>query len=111
MSVSENIKRLRFTYDLTQQQLADIAGVSNRTVSSWELGNATPRMNAVDKIVRRFRLSRSNILDENGMNSVNNVEPNKNGDTVTIIFNGHTYTKEEMGKIEEYADFIRSLRK
>ncbi|MDT2277862.1 helix-turn-helix transcriptional regulator [Paenibacillus larvae] len=50
MGIRENIKKLRKRYDLTQQDLADIAGVTNKAVSAWESGLAEPRMGAIEKI-------------------------------------------------------------
>jgi transcriptional regulator with XRE-family HTH domain len=44
MGVSENIVKLRTLTNTTQQQLADIAGVSRSAVSLWEIGKAEPRM-------------------------------------------------------------------
>lgn len=67
MSIRENIKKLRKRYDLTQQDLADIAGVTNKAVSAWESGLAEPRMGAIEKIAAHFKLKKSNIIEENGM--------------------------------------------
>lgn len=36
MSIADNIKKLRETYDLTQSQLGKIAGVSDKAVWTWE---------------------------------------------------------------------------
>ncbi|MEV2318986.1 helix-turn-helix transcriptional regulator [Paenibacillus larvae] len=67
MGIRENIKKLRSRYGLTQQDLADIAGVTNKAVSAWESGLAEPRMGAIEKIAARFGLKKSNIIEENGM--------------------------------------------
>lgn len=42
MPISENIKTLRRRYGLTQQELGEIAGVSGKAVSTWELGVKEP---------------------------------------------------------------------
>ena len=42
IDISEKIKRLRETRDLTQMQLSDIAGVSFQAVSQWENGKKSP---------------------------------------------------------------------
>ncbi|MEV2910969.1 helix-turn-helix transcriptional regulator [Paenibacillus larvae] len=67
MGIRENIKKLRSRHGLTQQDLADIAGVTNKAVSAWESGLAEPRMGAIEKIAARFGLKKSNIIEENGM--------------------------------------------
>ncbi len=64
MSIAENIKRLRDTYGLTQDELGEIAGVSGKAVSKWENGAGDPRMGAIQKIADHFHISKSLIIDE-----------------------------------------------
>lgn len=64
MSISENIKRLREQFDLTQDELGEIAGVSGGAVSTWERGTAEPRMGAVQKMADHFKISKSDIVDD-----------------------------------------------
>lgn len=62
MSIADNIKRLRETYGLTQAELGAIAGVTDKAVSTWESGEKSPRMGAVQKIADHFGISKSAIL-------------------------------------------------
>jgi len=39
----QQVKRLRATLKLTQQQLADIIGAQRHTVARWEIGQNEPR--------------------------------------------------------------------
>lgn len=39
---SQNLRRLRLEKNLTQEQLANILGVSVQSVSRWECGNTLP---------------------------------------------------------------------
>lgn len=64
MSIGENIRKLRSKYDLTQQQLGEIAGVSDKAVSTWENDSKVPRMGAVERISQHFNIPKSKILDE-----------------------------------------------
>ena len=64
MGISENIKRIREQYSLTQQQLGEIAGVSDKAVSTWESGTAEPRMGAVQRIAKHLNISMSEIVDD-----------------------------------------------
>lgn len=68
MSIGENIKKLRESHGLTQSQLGDIAGVSDKAVSTWESGLREPRMGAVEKIAQHFGLSKSDLLFGNDDN-------------------------------------------
>ena len=38
MSIAENIKKIRLEHELSQADLGKIAGVSDKAVSTWELG-------------------------------------------------------------------------
>ena len=64
MSISDNIKRLREKYNLTQIELGKIAGVSDKAVSSWENGTAEPRIGAVQKIADHFGIKKSEVIDD-----------------------------------------------
>jgi len=75
MGVKENIKRIREIYGLTQQELADIAGVTNKAVSAWESGLSEPRMGAIERIANHFGLLKSNIIEDGGMDNLRLVRP------------------------------------
>lgn len=64
MSISENIKNLRLQYDLTQSELGEIAGVSDKAVSTWENGTAEPRMGAIQRIAEHFHISKGSLVDD-----------------------------------------------
>ena len=65
MSISDNIKRIREQFDLTQDELGEIAGVSGGAVSTWERGTAEPRMGAIQKIADHLKISKADIVDDN----------------------------------------------
>lgn len=62
MSVSNSIKALRLKFNLTQLELAEIAGVTDKAVSCWELGKSAPRMGAIEKIAKHFNLTNSEVI-------------------------------------------------
>lgn len=64
MSIAENIKKLRQDHGLSQAEFGKIAGVSDKAVSTWEIGVKIPRMGAVEKIARYFNIPKSAILDD-----------------------------------------------
>lgn len=65
--ISKNIKILRERYNLSQKELAVIAGVSDKAVSSWERGTKEPRMGAIQKLAEHFNLKKSNLIEDDGM--------------------------------------------
>lgn len=64
MSIAENIKKIRQEHGLSQAELGKIAGVSDKAVSTWELGIKTPRMGAVEKMAVYFGIPKSAIIDD-----------------------------------------------
>jgi transcriptional regulator with XRE-family HTH domain len=68
--IKNNIKKLRERYDLTQQELAEIAGVTNKAVWAWENGISEPRMGAIEKIASHFKIKKSNIIEDGGMDNI-----------------------------------------
>ncbi|MBB6694062.1 helix-turn-helix transcriptional regulator [Cohnella xylanilytica] len=55
--VGNHIRRLRFNQnEMTQQQLADKAGVTRQTIVSLEKGNYSPSLELAFRIARAFGL-------------------------------------------------------
>lgn len=54
---TNNIKKLRLANNLTQAELAAIAGVSDKAVSTWEQGLKNPRKSAIYKLSDYFNVS------------------------------------------------------
>ena len=67
MPISENIKALRALHNLSQRDLAEIAGVTDKAVSTWETGAYSPRMGAIRRMADYFGIPKSAIVDENGI--------------------------------------------
>ena len=64
MGIAENIARLRRKYDMTQAEFGEIAGVTDRAVSSWEKGLAEPRMGALQKLADHFGIKKSELIED-----------------------------------------------
>lgn len=96
---------LRERYHLTQDDLAAIAGVTNKAVSTWETGTKEPRMGVIEKITRHFGIKKSNLIEDGGMERLDMPE------TLAAHFEGEEYTEDEMQEILEYAKYIKSKRK
>lgn len=70
MGIRENIIRLREIWDVTQDELGEIAGVTRGAVSQWEGGFSEPRMGAIQKISDHFGIKKSNIIEDGGMDLI-----------------------------------------
>ena len=64
MSIADNIKRIRESHGMTQLEFAQIAGVSDKAVSTWENGLKIPRMGPIQKISTHFGITISEILSD-----------------------------------------------
>lgn len=73
VGIRENIIALRSLYDITQEELAGIAGVSRGAVSQWEGGFSEPRMGAIQKIADHYNILKSNIIEDGGMDLIDPV--------------------------------------
>lgn len=63
MNYSEKIKQLRLRLIMTQQEFADMLGVSYESVSRWENGKNEPRMKVKRKIVAMLKKNRISTGD------------------------------------------------
>ena len=63
-NIGPKIKKLRKKAKMTQRALADIACVSNRTVSKWEKGTSSPDYGALRAMAKVFDVKVSYFLDD-----------------------------------------------
>ena len=68
--IGEFLKKLRSEKELTQEQLAEKLGVSNRTVSRWETGNNLPDIGMLIELAEFYDIDIREIID-GGMKSEN----------------------------------------
>ena len=107
MPIGENIKRLRIIHGLSQKELAQIAGVSDKAVSTWENGTKEPRMGAVQKIADYFGLKKSNLIEDNGLEI--NITPVQSpapasGDLPTVSPTGQKIDARTRRQLEKVLD-------
>lgn len=57
------IKELRTEKKMTQEQLAEILGVSNRSVSRWENGNNLPDIDLLIQLAKYFNVGMDELLE------------------------------------------------
>ena len=56
------IKELRTEKGLTQKELADELGISNKTISKWETGNGLPDIISLQPLCDKFDISINDLL-------------------------------------------------
>ena len=63
MTIGQQIKKARKKADITQQELADLLGVSCVGVSQWEIGKRIPKSETIAKIVEAMKISLTDFFD------------------------------------------------
>ena len=64
MTFGEKLSKLRKEYNYTQEQLADILGVTRQSISKWESDIAYPETEKLIKLGRPFECSMDYLLSE-----------------------------------------------
>ena len=62
ITIAQNIKKLREKRGLNQAQLAEMLGISDKTVSSWEIGRTEPNMGYVQAMCEIFRVNADTLI-------------------------------------------------
>ncbi len=65
MTFGEKLSKLRKEYNYTQEQLADILGVSRQSVSKWESDIAYPETDKLIELGKLFDCSMDYLLKDN----------------------------------------------
>ena len=72
MSIGDNIKLWREKRNLRQAELAELIGVSDKTVSSWEINRTEPKMGMIEKICSALNCKKTDIVGGDNHDSSNN---------------------------------------
>lgn len=90
------LKRLRSEKGITQEQLAEILGVSGRTVSRWETGNNLPDLSILVQISEFYDVEIKEIFngERNGENMDNELK-----ETLLKVADYHELEKQKAARI------------
>ena len=64
MTIDQKIVQLRMAKGISQEQLAEILGVSRQSVSKWEIGQTLPQIDKVLQLSELFSVSTDELLRE-----------------------------------------------
>src|SRR5574344_1578888 len=64
--VAETLAALRKSRHLTQQELAEQIGYSDKSLSKWELGKAIPTVDILKRLADFYGVSVDSLITENG---------------------------------------------
>lgn len=100
MSIGKNIKRLRLSHNLSQEEFGKITGVTNKAVSTWENEIKNPRMGVIQKIADYFGIKKSDIIEDDTDRSFidsDDNEPSNISDIYTDLYRIPLYESASAG--------------
>ena len=81
MSFGENLREIRKQRNITQEELAELLGVSRQAISKWESGNGYPETEKLIEISRQLNISLDYLL-----NDASNVAEKENGEEKSAVY-------------------------
>ena len=63
MSFGSNLQAVRKMYQLSQEELAEMLGVSRQAVSKWEIGEGYPEVDKLLLLSKRLNVSLDSLLE------------------------------------------------
>ena len=99
--LGENLKGLRKKNSLTQEQLADVLGVSPQAVSRWESGTTYPDITMLPTIANYFDVSLDDLMGMDKIRDESNIEE---------IFNEHRINFSK-GRVDKNIELLREALK
>lgn len=99
--IGENLKNLRKSRDLTQEEVAEVLNVTAQSVSKWERGETYPDIALLPAMANFFETSTDALI---GMDKINDFK-NKN----SIFIKGHELLRkgEYQAAIELYSEALK----
>ena len=83
--IGENIKSVRIAKKLSQQDLADLCGISNTVISQYENGRKTPGLSTLARIAKNLGVSIERLYYGDESVAFINSEPDMGGKIVNAI--------------------------
>ena len=100
------LRLLRNEKGMSQQELADALGISKSSINMYERGERQPNFEVLEAIADFFNVDIDYLLGRS-----NKTTKIINPQTIAAHFDGNEYTEEELSKIKEFAEFVKSSRK
>ena len=73
IKIAENLKLLRKEKKMSQEELAELLGVTSQSISKWELGINFPDLTLLPKIANIFKISIDELLGTQPISSINSI--------------------------------------
>lgn len=118
MNIGQNILNLRKGANLSQEQLAEIIGVTRQTISNWELEESSPDLKQAKELSRFFNVSLDDLTGDStfeylgGNNRENEIERKAfdRFDKILVEMIIHKYSYATINEIENAVNDIDYLK-
>ena len=113
MSIGDNIKKWRELRNLKQSELAEVLGVSDKTISSWEINRTEPKMGMVEKICKALNCKKTDIIGADS--EMTSVQPDivisfPNGSQVLVEMKRATQLQEKcLARLLKYYSLLNEI--
>ena len=101
MNFARRLKRLRLQANLTQTELAEKVGLTNRAVGAWEAGKARPRIDKLEEVAQVLGTTSANLLYGGEQLPINTVPFKPASAMVPMRVLGKTHAGEPLEEIED----------
>lgn len=103
MKFGDNLRKLRKSKKLSQEDLAEKVNVSRQSVSKWETGDAYPEMNNILELCKIFRCNINDLVNDSIID-INSLDEE-------IIMNVVKFKKEQQSKMKGLSKAISVIAK
>lgn len=116
MTIGKTINKLRIQENLSQEQFAELFGVSRQSVQKWESDISVPELSKLIKIVKHFNISLDLLLLDRNERELEDkadcevIQPNYGKDNYTEnLETEYTQSSEEGLDIKEYENLFKTI--
>ena len=101
MDFAKRLKNLRLQANLTQSELAEKVGLTNRAIGAWEAGKARPRIDKLEEVAQVLGTTSASILYGENQHAINTVPFKPSSAMVPMRVLGKTHAGEPLEEIED----------
>ncbi|MEG3006882.1 MAG: helix-turn-helix transcriptional regulator, partial [Oscillospiraceae bacterium] len=93
IKIGKFIAQLRYNNNMTQEELGEKLGVTNKTISRWENGNYMPNIEMLQMLSKEFSVSINELIC--GEKIVDSDFRQKADDTIVEVLKNNTFSVKE----------------
>lgn len=105
MDIGKKIRQLRKQLDLNQTELADLLGVSQKTISSYEINRTQPTIEMIDKMCKVFNCKKTDFMDEQPSYALD-----LDKDEVKFVEHLREVPERNKAHLLKYMEYLRDLK-